>query len=68
MIFRDYGRSFMQMFIQNVIGEDGIRFQGSARTRQEILDTELNDTLQKAWSEWGQEMHCDLGGGEKRRI
>ena len=60
----DYARQFMRMFVQNVIGEDGIRFQASARKRDGTLDSDLNEALQMAWMEWGHEMNCDLSEQE----
>ena len=60
----DYGRAFMRMVVQNVIGEDGIRFQCSARNNRGILDTELNEAIQDAWMEWSEDMYCDLAEEE----
>lgn len=60
----DYARQFMRMFVQNVIGEDGIRFQASARKRNGTLDSDLNEALQEAWMEWGQAVNCDLSEQE----
>ena len=60
----DYGRSFMRMVIQNVIGENGIRFQASARTKDGTLDTETNEAIEKAWADWSTEMYCDLAEEE----
>lgn len=58
----DYARQFMRMFVQNVIGEDGIRFQASARKHNGTLDSDLNETLQENWMEWSEEINCDLSG------
>ena len=60
----DYGRQFLRLFVQNVIGEDGIRFQASARKRNDTLDSDLNETLQENWREWGHELNCDLSETE----
>lgn len=56
----DYGRAFMRMVIQNVIGEKGIKFQASARLNDGTLDTETNEAIEKAWSDWSTDMYCDL--------
>ena len=60
----DYARQFMRMFVQNVIGEDGIRFQASARKQNGTLDSDLNEALQEAWMEWGHAVNCDLSEQE----
>ena len=60
----DYGMSFMRMVKQNVVGENGIRFQSSARTKDGTLDTEVNEAVEKAWMDWSSEMYCDLAEEE----
>ena len=60
----DYGMSFMRMVKQNVVGENGIRFQASARTKDGTLDTEVNEAVEKAWMDWSTEMYCDLAEEE----
>ena len=42
----DYDRSFMRMVIQNVVGEDGISFQASARNTSPVCDLPLPLPLQ----------------------
>ena len=58
----DYARQFLRMFVQNVIGEDGVVFQGSARRRDGTLDADMNEMLQMSWLEWSDEINCDLAG------
>ena len=60
----DYARQFLRMFVQNVIGEDGIKFQGSVRKRDGTLDADINEILQEAWMEWNDEMNCSLSEDE----
>lgn len=60
----DYGRAFLRMVVQNVVGENGIRFQASARTKDGTLDTEVNEAVEKAWLDWSTEMYCDLAEEE----
>ena len=60
----DYGRSFMRMMIQNVVGQNGIRFQAAARGKDNTLDTEVNEAVERAWAEWGSEQLCDVAQQE----
>ena len=60
----DYGRAFLRMVVQNVVGENGIRFQCSARTKDGTLDTDVNEAVESAWAEWSDEMYCDIAEQE----
>ena len=60
----DYGRSFMRMMIQNVVGQNGLRFQASARGTDNTLDTEVNEAVERAWAEWSTQQYCDLSEQE----
>ena len=56
----DYGRAFMRILEQNVIGDKGIKFQASAKKMDGTLDTDTNEAIEKAWMEWSTDMYCDL--------
>ncbi|MBL4929344.1 phage portal protein [Tabrizicola sp. KVB23] len=58
----DYGKAFLRMVSQNVVGPDGIRLQAQTRDDNGTLDTAANDALESAWREWGRRENCDVAG------
>lgn len=58
----DYGKGFLRMVIQNVIGERGVRFQSATLNQDNTLNVEVNDAIEKSWKEWGRADNCDVAG------
>ena len=57
----DFGRQFVRLVTQNVIGRgEGIRYQSIARNTAGTLDSYHNDMMEDAWSEWSEDSNCDL--------
>ncbi|MYF97789.1 phage portal protein [Candidatus Poribacteria bacterium] len=60
LINNEYGRGFLRQLLQNILGENGIRFQGVSRRKDGALDRDVNEAIEDAWMDWGNSMHCDL--------
>ncbi|WP_420023758.1 phage portal protein [Cereibacter azotoformans] len=58
----DYGRAFLRMCRQNIVGAQGIRMQAQARDPGGALDQVANDALENAWWAWGRRENCDVAG------
>lgn len=56
----DYGKRFLQVLRQNVIGHQGVVMQAHVRDSDGSLDTQANRAIEKAWSDWGEKQNCDV--------
>lgn len=56
----DYGKAFLRMCRQNIVGPHGIRLQAQARDVGGSLDNVANDAIEMAWHEWGRKENCDV--------
>lgn len=63
----DYGRSYLRMVKQNVVGPSGIVMQAQARNADSSLDELANQALELAWSEFSKAGNCDITGRQSLR-
>lgn len=61
-INNDYGRRFLNLVKQNVVGPDGIVLQVRAKSARGKLDTAGNAMIEAAWKEWGKKGVCTVDG------
>jgi len=55
----DYGRRFVQMVKQNVVGQ-GIKLQARTRRDANRLDVIDNTLIERAWRDWGKPSNCSV--------
>ncbi|MDR5013485.1 phage portal protein [Aeromonas veronii] len=58
----DYGRSFLRMCRQNIVGPKGVMLQAQSMTSRGKLDNAANQAIEDGWLEWGKRKHCDVTG------
>lgn len=58
----DYGRSFLRMVSQNIVGPRGVQLQAQAKDSDGTLDRAANDAIEAAWATWGRRENCDVTG------
>lgn len=63
----DYGRAFLRMVRQNIVGPHGIRVQAQSRDPDGRLDRLANDAIEAAWHEWSRAENCDVTGRQSWR-
>lgn len=57
-----YGRRFLQLLEDNVIGAHGMGFQAHVLGPDGRPDREINDRIEEAWREWGRAENCTVDG------
>lgn len=58
----DYGRSFLRMCRQNIVGHQGVQLQAQSTDDKGKLDTLANQAIEKTWAEWTKKQNCDVTG------
>jgi lambda family phage portal protein len=58
----DYGRSFLRMARQNIVGHQGVQLQAQSTDEKGKLDTLANQAIENAWFDWSKKQHCDVTG------
>ncbi|WP_334061735.1 phage portal protein [Limimaricola cinnabarinus] len=58
----DYGRSFLRMVSQNIVGPRGVQLQAQAKDADGTLDRLANDAIEGAWARWSRRENCDVTG------
>lgn len=58
----DYGRSFLRMARQNIVGPAGVALQAQSKDDKGKLDTLANEAIELAWEEWSARENCDVTG------
>lgn len=58
----DYGRSFLRMCRQNIVGPKGVMLQAQSLTARGKLDNAANQAIEDGWLEWGKRSNCDVTG------
>jgi lambda family phage portal protein len=61
----DYGRKFVGMCQNNIIGPGGVRYQARVEDAPDQPDEQANDALEAAWAEW--QTVCDVTGRQHFR-
>lgn len=58
----DYGRRYLHLLIQNVVGPAGIRLQMKVKNRRadgsQVMDAVANDIIESAWARWCRRDSC----------
>lgn len=58
----DYGKSFLRMARQNIIGPRGITLRAESTDERGKLDVLANEAIEWAWDAWGKRKNCDVTG------
>lgn len=58
----DYGRSFLRMARQNIVGPAGVALQAQSKDDKGKLDTLANEAIELAFEEWSSSENCDVTG------
>lgn len=58
----DYGKSFLRMARQNIVGPKGITLRAESTDDRGKLDTLANEAIEWAWFNWGHRNSCDVTG------
>ncbi|SES66101.1 phage portal protein, lambda family [Paracoccus homiensis] len=58
----DYGRGYLRLVRQNVVGSTGVRLQAQVRDTNRQSDTGANDAIEAAWARWGKRGNCSMDG------
>lgn len=58
----DYGKAFLRMCRQNIVGSTGIQLQAQSVDDKGVLDTLANQAIEDAWAEWSKKQNCDVTG------
>lgn len=58
----DYGRSFLRMCRQNIVGHQGVQLQAQSVDDRGKLDTKANQAIESAWANWSKKQNCDVTG------
>lgn len=63
----DYGRKFLQMCRQNIVGPRGVQLQAQPRDPGGRVDAQAAEAIEAAWREWSRPENCDITGRESLR-
>jgi len=63
----DYGRAFLRLCSQNIVGPRGVQLQAQAADPDGTLDTGANDAIENAWADWSRAANCDVRGKRSLR-
>lgn len=58
----DYARRFLDMCIDGIVGDKGVRLQNKALNANGSLDKSANDKVEAAWADWGRLGVCEVTG------
>lgn len=57
-----FGRRFVNLCAQNIVGPTGPTLQVRARRTDGLLDKPANDAVENSWYKWTKPAHCDVRG------
>ena len=57
-----YGKAGLRVLRQNIVGENGIRFQSAVQHSSGELDTDINTVIEEAWKDYSQKINIDVAG------
>lgn len=63
----DYGKSFLRMCRQNIVGPLGVTLQAQSKDDKGKLDKLANDAIEAGWLEWSRPENCDVTGKRSLR-
>lgn len=63
----DYGRAFVRMCRQNIVGPKGVALQAQSRDDAGKLDTLANQAIEAAFEKWGHRSNADVAGAQSWR-
>jgi lambda family phage portal protein len=58
----DYGKAFLRLCRQNIVGPQGITLQAQTKDDKGKLDKLANEAIEAGWAEWGRPENCDVTG------
>lgn len=58
----DYGRSFLRLCRQNIVGPQGVLLQAQSIDSNGKLDTLANEAIELGWADWSKPENCDVTG------
>lgn len=58
----EYARRFLDMCVDGIVGDKGIRLQNKAANANGTLDKSANDKVEAAWADWGRLGVCEVSG------
>lgn len=56
----DYGRSYLRLCRQNIVGPMGVLLQAQSMDDKGRLDNLANQAIEDGWAEWGKADNCDV--------
>lgn len=63
----DYGKQFLRLIHQNIVGPQGVTLQAQIKNSAGKLDNKVNDSIEQAWEQWGKKSICDIQGKKSWR-
>lgn len=63
----DFGRNYLRMCVNNIVGEKGIQLQARSKGNDGNLDTQANAAIEACWKEWSKGKNCDVAGKKSLR-
>lgn len=63
----DYGRQYLRMCVNNIVGEKGIQMQARSKGQDGTLDSQANAAIEACWKEWSKGKNCDVAGKKSLR-
>ena len=57
-----YGKAGLRVLRQNIVGENGIRFQSGVMHKSGELDMDTNHVIEEAWREFSKMINIDVAG------
>jgi lambda family phage portal protein len=63
----DYGKAYLRMCRQNIVGTTGVQLQAQSMDDRGKLDTLANEAIEWALHEWGKKQNCDVTGRQSWR-
>lgn len=58
----DYGKAFLRMCRQNIVGPQGVTLQAQSKDEKGKLDKLANEAIEGGWAEWCLPQNCDVTG------
>lgn len=63
----DYGKQYLRLTHQNIVGPQGVLLQAQIRTAAGKLDNKACDAIELAWEQWSKKQNCDIQGKKSWR-
>lgn len=53
-------KSYLKLLVANVLGEKGIGYQAQVRNNDGTLNSQFNEKIEDAWTDWGKKGNCTV--------